>query len=334
MIGGSRFVGRHLVAEALSRGHEVTMFNRGRSGRGLFPQVEEIHGDRDGGLDALGGSAFDAVADTSGYVPRIVEQSATRFAGSVPLYLFVSSVSVYRDDQAAPITEDSAVRSLPEKEAGSEDVSRFYGELKVACEEVVREAFGRGAIVLRPGVVVGPHDPTNRFTYWVARIARGGEVLAPEPREHPVQVVDARDLGALAIRLLEASGGGTYNVTAPWPSMTMEGMLRSILAATEADARLCWASSSFLLEHGVQPWREQPLWVPEGESTALMQADPSRAGGRGLAARALEETVRDTLAWVRSVDEPPGDAGMDPERELALLEALDREPRAAPRADA
>src|SRR6266487_2610867 len=209
VLGGTQFLGRHFVEAALRGGHEVTLFNRGRTRPQLFPGAEHRRGDRDGDLRSLAGGKWDAVVDTSGFVPRVVQQSAQLLRSRVGRYLFVSSVSVYADFSRPGVDEDAPVARLEEE---TEDHrSRAYGALKALCEETVRETYGAHTTIVRPGLIVGPWDPTGRFTYWPVRIADGGRVLAPEPRDAPVQVIDARDLAEWCLHLLERDVEGTFN---------------------------------------------------------------------------------------------------------------------------
>jgi len=279
VLGGTKFLGRHAVAHALDEGHEVTTFTRGQTNPELFPEAEHLRGDRDGGLDALRGREWDGVIDTSGYVPRIVRQSAELLRDAAQRYVFVSSVSVYAE---------------PEDEPDSEDVQQHYGALKRACERVVEEVYGDGSARVRAGLIVGPHDPTDRFTYWPRRLAAGGDVLAPGDPEQPVQIVDARDLAAWLVQLALEGPGGTFDATGP--QLTLGGLLERL----RGDARLVWVDAQAVLDAGVEPWTELPLWLPDRESWFLMQREvPGWA-----TTRPLEETARDTLAWDR---EQPGE---------------------------
>lgn len=320
VLGGTKFLGRAAVEAALARGDEVTVFTRGRTNPELFPEVEKLRGDRDGDLSALEGRTWDAVIDPSGYVPRVVRASAELLQGSVGHYVFVSSGSVYAEpyvpgyDEAAPTVE------LEEPE--SEDVERYYGALKAACEEVVREVFPDRHTSVRAGLLVGPHDGSGRFTYWPLRASLGGRMLAPAPPERPTQFVDVRDLGAWMVDACERGLSGTFNASGePMP-------LGAALAACDGAAEPVWVDEDFLLEHGVGPWMELPLWVARAEE-AFLQMSVSKAVEAGLRFRPLEETVRDTLAWAREVgaglvtETPYGRAGLDPAREAELLEAWD-----------
>jgi 2'-hydroxyisoflavone reductase len=313
VLGGTQFLGRHVVDAALARDHEITLFNRGQTRPELFPEVEKLRGDRDGDLAALTRRDFDAVVDTSGYVPRIVEETIAAL-GDVGHYTFVSSISVY-EDLSTPPTESSPLGRLKEP---TEDWREAYGELKVLCENVVRERFP-GAFVPRPGLIVGPWDPTGRFTYWPARLADGGRVLAPLPRDADAQVIDVRDLAGWIVRAAEESLAGTYNaVGRPMPRETLIETCR-LVAGT--DAEIVWVDAEFLHEQSVDEWMELPLWLYESRYRAMLSIEPTAALAAGLEPRPLEETVRDTLAWVRSgeaPDDPP--AGLDRGKEQAILD--------------
>lgn len=320
ILGGTRFIGRHLVEEALRRRHRVTLFNRGRSNPGLFGPagVREVHGDRDGGIDALAGLRFDAVIDTSGYVPRIVAASARTLRDATDRYLFVSTVSVY---EPAPggVDEGSPLRRLPDPR--SEDVDTYYGELKAVCERVVRDVFGPRCVVVRPGIVAGPHDPTDRFTYWVQRLRRGGEVLAPEPRGNPLQLIDVRDLSAFMLGAVEQGLDGTYNATGR--PTTFAGMLDATIEALSAAAVPRWVDASFLAARGIAPGRDLPLWMPDEAAASLMRADSSRAAAAGLNLRPLGDTARAVARWVDD-EHHEVTIGLEPERERDLLAAAAR----------
>jgi 2'-hydroxyisoflavone reductase len=257
----------------------------------------------------LRGREWDAVIDTSGYYPRVVQQSVSLLRETVPYYLFVSSISAYAD-LSQPPTEDSPTAELPADATESLD---FYGPLKAECERVVQRAYGDAAAIVRPGLIVGPHDPTGRFTYWPHRIARGGDVLAPEPRDKPVQPIDVRDLGAWLESLAERRVAGTFNAV-PSP-FAMELMLESIRKTVNSDARLVWVDAQFLVDRNVGQWMELPLWIVDRDMTSLEQVDASRAVAAGLAFRPLKDTIRATLAGAALTDA----AGLKPEREAELL---------------
>ena len=252
VLGGTIFVGRHLTEAALARGHEVTLFHRGRHGADLFPGVETLHGDRDGGLDVLKGRAWDAIIDTCGYVPRVVRQSADLLSGSAERYVFISSISAYRDFAALGIDESYPTGTMPD-ETVEEVTGETYGPLKVLCERAVEEAFPGRALILRPGLIVGPHDKTGRFTYWPRRVAEGGDVLAPGRADKRMQFIDARDLAEWTIRLIERAMIGTFNAVSDDVTWTMGRVLEESRTISGSDARFVWASDGFLLAQVVTP---------------------------------------------------------------------------------
>lgn len=291
VLGGTVFLGRHVVDAAIAAGHTVTLLTRGLTQPHLFPGVEHVHADRDGGLGALGGRRWDAVIDTCGFVPRVVAQSVALEAAR---YVYVSSVSAYAD-----LSRENAEDAPTQPPVDSEDVLANYGALKAACERVV---LGRtGAIVVRPGLIGGPHDPTGRFTYWPQRLAEGGDVLAPGPKSAPVQVIDVRDLAGWLVRLAERGPAGVYNAVGD--VTTMADALAEIQRAVGGDARLVWVEGLT----DVAPWSELPLWVGDDADVSGMCRTPNaRALAAGLTLRPLAETARDTLAWARTLTgEPP-----------------------------
>ena len=309
LIGGPKFLGYALIEAALARGHEVTTFNRGQTNPELFPQVEKVHGDRDGGLAPLEGRTWDAVLDTSGYVPRHVRDSAALLAGAADRYVFVSSISYYADYRK-PRTETDPPERLGDKPDDRllADYSN-YGALKALCEQEAERAFGDRALLVRPGLIVGPNDPTDRFTYWPRRSERGGPILAPP--DQPVQMVDVRDLADWTIRLVEDGGSGPYNATSPPGAITFDSMLEAC-GATD----VVRVTEEFLAEQGVEGWMDLPCWIPPGDrDLAAFQLVPvDRAVGAGLTFRPLAETARDVPDWT-------GKAGLTAEREGELLAA-------------
>lgn len=319
LLGGTRFLGRHVAEAALAAGHRVTMFHRGRTGAEVLPHVPRILGDRDGGLGSLSGRRWDAVVDLCGYVPRVVRASAEALAGSVGRYLFVSTISVYAEPVPGYAREDAPLARL--SDPGSEVVDgASYGALKALCESEVQRLFGSRSTVVRPGLIVGPFDSTDRFPYWPRRIARGGDVLAPGDGSQPTQFVDVRDLARFLIRLLEHDAGGVMHATGPREPLDLRTCLETLRAALGSDASFEWVGESFLLERGVQPWLELPLWVPASEA-AFETCDISAALAAGLEFRPLAESARDTFAW--DATRPDGaraaSPALKPERESALL---------------
>jgi 2'-hydroxyisoflavone reductase len=314
ILGGTQFLGRHTVDAALERGHDVTLFNRGRTRPELFPTVEKLRGDRDGDLGAVADRDFDAVVDTSGYVPRVVRETIDAL-GEVGHYTFVSSISVYAD-LSSPPNADAPVAELHEP---TENWEEAYGALKADCEDVVREKFPN-AFIPRPGLIVGPWDKTGRFTYWPKRLADGGRVLVPSPPDAPAQVIDVRDLAGWIVRAAEAETSGTYDaVDRP---TTREDLVETCRRVAGAEAELVWVEPEFHVAHHVGEWMELPLWIADPAYAGMLSVDPSRAFAAGLETRPLEETARDTLDWVRS-GEGPADppAGLAREKEQAVLDA-------------
>ena len=316
VLGGTRFVGRHLVRAALNYGHQVTLFNRGRSAPHLFGEVETLRGDRDGDLSALRGRSWDAVVDTCGYVPRVVRASAGLLADAVERYVFVSSISAYRNP-LPPGTDESAPVTTLEAEPVEKVTAETYGALKALCEQAAEEAMPGRVISVRPGLVVGPHDPTGRFAYWPRRAERGGEALAPGAPERPVQFVDARDLADWMLLMAGRGDTGPYNAAGPERGLTMGRLLEACRSAAGSDVGFTWVEDNFLEERGVEPFTELPLWLPE-DYAGLLAVDNSRAVAAGLEFRPVEETVRDVLAW-ETESGMEYDAGLDPERERELL---------------
>lgn len=305
VLGGTKFLGRAFSEAALERGHSLTLFNRGETNPELFPEAEHLHGDRSRDLSVLEGRTWDAVVDTSGYTPAAVRATAETLRAS-GRYVFVSSVSVYADFSTGP-TEESPLAEIGEMplEEVSADFSN-YGALKALCEAEVEQVFGERALIVRPGLIVGPHDPTGRFTYWAHRLARGGEIVAPGSPERTSQFVDVRDLGEWILAAVEGGLSGTFNAT-------NEGVSWGELLG---EAQVTWVSDDFLREHGVGPWMELPLWLPDAEWAGMHGADVRRAVAAGLRFRPLSETIRG------AADAPAVDGvGLTPEREAELLAA-------------
>jgi nucleoside-diphosphate-sugar epimerase len=319
ILGGTVFLGRHIVETALQRGHKITLFTRGERNPDLFPDVEKLRGNHDGNLAPLEGRRWDAVIDTSGYVPRVVRASAELLKDAVAHYTFISSISVYAGFETPNMDETAPVGTLADE--GVEEITgETYGPLKALCEHAVEEVMPGRALIIRPGLIVGPHDPTDRFTYWPRRIARGGEVLAPDRPDRATQFIDARDLADWTVRMAEAGATGTYNATGPAERLTMGQLLDVCNTAGGGSAAFTWASEAFLLDAGVGPWIELPLWVPESEGAGFDSVSIAKALAAGLSFRSLEETVRDTLAWdaARPADTQRR-AGLDAEKERETL---------------
>lgn len=313
VLGGTVFLGRHVVAQALAAGHEVTLLHRGRRGVGLFPAARTLLGDRDGDLSALDGLAFDAVIDCSGYTAAQLARSTAALA-AVPRYLFVSSISVVAAFPPGAAHDEDA--PLLEGDSG-------YGEQKARAEQVLQAARPGHGVIVRPGLIVGPHDPTGRFTHWPLRVAQGDEVLAPGRPQRPVQFIDVRDLAAWCLQLVDQGVTGTFNAIGD--GLPMRKLLECCRAVSGSDARFTWIDDRSLLDAKVEPWSELPLWIPEDDPAfgGMLLGRNDRARAAGLRTRPLADTVRDTLAWAQS---PEGQAARSPhamssEREAALLAA-------------
>ena len=309
VFGGTKFLGRGVVDAALSGGHDVTLFNRGQTNPDLYPEVEQIHGDLKEDLSALGGRTWDAAIDLDPtQLPRFTRRRAETV--DVGHYVFVSTISVYSDTSQS-IDESSPLFDPPDPEPDTFDAEQ-YGGLKVGSERVIQDVFGGRAAIARAGLIVGPHDPTDRFTYWPRRLAQGGTVLAPGDPSQGVQLIDARDLGVFLVHLAEQRTSGVFNATGPAEPLTLGETLERI----GGDAELVWMDDQTLLDAGVGPWMELPLWLPGDEYAGLLHADISRALAAGLTFRPLEETARDTLAWSLEAGEQRPTLSREREREL------------------
>ncbi len=325
ILGGTVFLGRHLVELAVQKGHQVTLFNRGLHNPDLFApdqfsQVEKLHGDRDGCLDILARRSWDAVIDPSGYLPRVVRLSTELLARTVPHYTFISTISVYAAPYFANMDETAPLAEI-EDVTTEQITSVTYGPLKALCEQVVRKAYSADALIIRPGLIVGPHDPSDRFTYWPARFLRGGRILAPGSPQRPIQFIDVRDLAKWILSMVEERKTGVYNVTGPEQPISFIDFLSVCQRLINSAASLEWVDEQFLLDNGVVPYTEMPLWLPEAES-ALEQISIDRALKASLSFSPLEKTIGDTLDWDSSrPPDVPRKNGMRPDREEELIRA-------------
>lgn len=324
VLGGTAFLGPHFVRAALQRGHEVTLFNRGRTNPEMFKDLEQLRGDRDkGDLNALKGREWDAVIDTSGYVPGHVTQAASLLKDSVDRYQFISTISVYGSFNERPaVIDESAATEVVSQEVVDEvktirQVGRYYGAMKALCEQAAEAEMPGRVSNLRPGLIVGPLDRSDRFTYWPWRIDRGGEVLCPgEPQGH-TQFIDARDLAAWMLHCVEQDVTGVYNAVGFGGRTALSEVLGACRCATSNDAQLTWVDEGFLREHKVRAYAELPLWIPEGGRRTVRN---SKAMAAGLSFRPIGDTIRDTLAWAKTErGDKPLRAGMKPAREQELL---------------
>lgn len=339
IIGGTRFLGRYLVTAALARDHEVTLFNRGRHSSEVSTNIETIRGDRNGDLDKLQGRRWDAVIDTCGMLPRAVKAAAEVLSDSVDRYIFISTQNVYADVSAPGVDETHALRTLTGEQldranaidtSGEPSYAELYGGLKVLCEQAAEEVMPQRVLTIRPGLIIGPYDYTDRFTYWVVRIARGGEVLAPGRPDRFVQFIDVRDLAEWIIKMIERKSTGIFNANGPTKVVTMANVLDECKVISRSDASFTWASEEFLLQQGVAAWSEMPLWLPEEAAPHLkgfMFVNCDKAFGAGLSCRALSHTIRDTLSWHQTGR--PNEAlkaGLDSHKEEGLLRKLHENP--------
>lgn len=333
VLGGTGFIGPPMVEYLLARGHAVTLFNRGQTKTDLFPGVDKLTGDRNNDLESLKGRKWDVVFDNHATLPRWVRQTAQLLKDFVTRYVHVSTISVYAEpgftlpedrDEAEPLRldEDAPLAELPEDWDGSEEITgATYGAFKVMAENEAREAFPGRATIVRPGLIVGPGDPTDRFTYWPVRIERGGEVLAPGSGRDAVQHIDVRDLAHFIVTLAENDVSGTFNATGPESRLSMAELLHGIRAVTTGPIDFSWVPADFLEAQNVQPWSDLPVWIP---GSPILNVRIDRALAAGLDFRPLADTARDTLAWHagRPVDRRASfRAGLSAEREAEVLGA-------------
>lgn len=335
IIGGTKFLGRQLVDSLVARGHEVALFNRGKHPAENMPDIEVIHGDRNRDLGKLRGRKWEAVIDTCGYLPGTVKNSAEVFADSADTYVFISSISCYADTSKPDYDETTRVSILtdelragveridPSSDITAQTLGEAYGPLKGLCEQAAESAMPGRVLQVRSGLIVGPFDTTDRFTYWVMRVSAGGEVLAPGNRDRFVQLIDVRDLADWVVKMAENRETGVYNVTGKPFNMTMGRMLDEVNTATGAGAVFTWAPEKFLDENGVKPWSEMPLYLPESDESigGFLAANIDKALAAGLRFRPFRETAADTLAWRKTLD-TPSKAGISAEREAELLDKL------------
>lgn len=328
ILGGTGFLGPHFVEALQAGGHQLTLFNRGKSNPGLFKDLETLIGDRDGKLDALKGHDWDVVIDDSGYVPRHVKLSADLLKDHVRQYLYVSSISVYGTFPKPGLNEDDTVATPPDAKV-EEVTGATYPGLKAACEQVVESTYGRRSTIVRPHFVVGPGDSTDRFTYWVARVARGGQVLAPGSASDPLQYIDVRDLAAFMRRCAEQRPPGRFNACTPPGAHTMGELLDSCKRASGSNATFVWADAAFIQKNGLMEKGELPIWLPpDGPLSGAALINSARAVQQGLRFHDLDTTVRDTLAWNSKRPAEQRDklaAGLTPEREAELLKLLTKQ---------
>lgn len=332
VIGGTRFVGRHIVEAAMQRGHTVTLFNRGTNQQ-IFPDLELIQGDRTMDADKISGREWDAVIDTCGYHPKSVRKSVEAVKRNTEIYTFISTASVYKYFTSQDmVNEDSVVLTMTDDEINqidetAERTPETYGPLKYQCEQVVYEEMEGRGLVIRPGLIVGPYDPTDRFTYWAARLAEEREILAPGRPERKIQFIDARDLATWTIKMVEQQIVGTYNAAGPETKLMMETFLEKGKALFNNKADITWVSEGFLKRNNVAPWMELPLWIPETYSFSEevppangdIGLDNFKAIQEGLTFRPFEETLKDTHDWFIKENRPLSEACLKQSKEKLVL---------------
>ena len=332
ILGGTRFVGRHLAIAARARGHEVTLFNRGNHPTERLGKVETIRGDRHSELHNLRGRRWDVVVDTSGHLPRAVKAAAEVLSGSVDRYVFISTQNAYANvsvpgiDETYPLatlTSEQLDRAYAIDPSGQPSYGELYGGLKALCEQAVEEVMPDRVLIIRPGLIVGPDDYTDRFTYWPVRVARGGEVLTPGRPDRFIQLIDVRDLAEWLILMVERQATGAYNAHGVPNTLTMEHLLNECKLVSGSDARFTWVTEEFLLHENVAAWSELPLWLPEEAAPHLkgfMFISPEKAIAAGLHFRPLTDTIKDTLIWQQTNNRYNAlKAGLDRDKEQTLL---------------
>lgn len=319
VIGGTRFVGRHIVAAALAEGHKVTLFHRGESGNDLFPECERILGNRDGGLDALPDKNWDAVVDTCGFHPRVVKQSVEKLNGKAGHYLFISTVNVYAEDNPRdkPVKEGGRLIRFDKMPESEEITGETYGGFKVLCEEELNRFTGRRTNV-RPGLIAGPWDPRDRFTYWIERFMGKGRILIPGPPAADVQLIDARDLADFVVKLLEGQTEGDFTALGQFPAIPFLDMLHTVRMNTTGEVEPVSVDPKWLVEREVKPWWDLPLWVPAGED-GFHEFDTTKAMQAGLRPRPLAQTVREIAAWLTEHGPAKLWGGLERDREQELI---------------
>ncbi|MDY6872496.1 MAG: epimerase [Chloroflexota bacterium] len=327
ILGGKRFLGIALVEAMLKAGHTPTLFNRGKTNPDMFPDVKNLIGDRDGDLSAFKWRKWDAVIDTSGFLPEVVRESAKALSKKAQTYVFISTVSVYHDFRNPDIREDYPLAQLENPE-DADPAGAAYGPLKALCEYEIQQNFPGRVVVIRPGLIVGPNDPTDRFTYWPWRVSLGGKVLAPAPPSANLQFIDVRDLAAFIIKTIEREQEGVFNVTGPKKPATFGSLLVACREAADTDASFTWVDEPFLLREGVKPWSDLPLWVPntDHEFAGFYNINNDKAVKAGLTFTPLSETVADTLEWLQpQLRRKKLKVGMDIARETELLIKYEQE---------
>ncbi len=318
ILGGTTFLGPHLIQELQQKGHEVTIFSRGNQSVG-FSNVEKLQGDRDGNIEALRGRTWDAVIDTSGHLPRIVRDSSSLLSNSTKHYTFISTIGVYQDFYTQNIDESYPVAKL-DNEKDEEITEKTYGALKATCEKIIQHYFLNHCLIIRPGLIVGPLDPTERFSYWPIRVIKGGEILAPGSPNQLIQFIDVRDLAKWIVTMVEHQTTGTYNATGPATPLSFEQFLKVCQRSSDNSSSLTWVSEDFLIKHQIQDWVELPLWLSyKRNMPGFLNVNINKARQAGLSFRPLSETLSAIIAWDTRRESKKGQIGLNPEKEQTLL---------------
>jgi 2'-hydroxyisoflavone reductase len=333
ILGGTRFLGKALTEEALKRGHEITLFNRGTN-NGAFSGVEQLIGNRDSDVSQLKNRKWDVVMDTCGFAPHQIKKIAAVLGDNIEHYTYISSISVYKDWIPNNIKEHYHLQSmqadkLKAVEEGTISPYEYYGALKVLCEAEAENHWPGRVLHIRAGLLVGPFDYTDRLPYWVKRVAKGGKVLVPGRKDRPVQLINVKDIAVWLFNMAEKRKAGTFNVTSPEEELTIEELLNTCKAVTNSDAEFIWTDEQFLMEHKVQPWTEMPLWIPEhfpieGETEpwkGTFSISVEKAVTSGLSFRSLADTLIDIYQWEKEREVKELKAGISQERELELLQS-------------
>jgi 2'-hydroxyisoflavone reductase len=319
ILGGTSFLGPHLVEELQEHGHEVTLFNRGTQNPSLFSKVEKLQGNRDGDLKALEGHRWDAIIDTSGHLPRVVEASSKILAEATNHYTFISTIGVYENFSKLNIDEDYPLAKLSD-EKSEEITEKTYGALKAYCEDVICRYFPNQFLIIRPGLIVGPLDPTDRFTYWPVRVVEAGKILAPGKPTQNLQFIDVRDLAKWIVLMVERQATGIYNATGPVTPITFEQLIKECQKFSKENVVIQWIDEDFLIENNVQDWSEVPLWLSyKRNMPGFLNINVQKAINAGLTFRPLSETISSILSWDSSRENIKRQAGLDREKERELL---------------
>jgi 2'-hydroxyisoflavone reductase len=325
ILGGTNFLGPHLTEELQERGHEVTLFNRGTQDPSLFPNVEMLQGNRDGDLDALKNRCWDAIIDTSGHLPRFVEASSKILSTATNHYTFISTVGIYENFHSFNIDENYPLAKLADK-TNEEINEKTYGALKASCEKVIEQHFADHFLVIRPGLIVGPRDPTNRFSYWPLRIMEGGKILAPGSSTQTLQFIDVRDLAKWVVSMVERQETGFYNATGPASPLSFEEFLNQCAQISNNAVSFTWVNEDFLIEHEVQDWTELPLWLSyKRNMPGFLHIDARKAIKAGLTFRPLIQTISAILDWEGQHRAAEAQIGLSRKKEQELLKLWKQE---------